>query len=136
MPQLAITIEGTESILDTDNLMLSELEVLEEYAGVDVQMLNDKKSLESMRMIGHLLWLVQLRAYAARNSVPLTEAAKLHPRAEFDVAVGTLSIRTVPVPKDPSVGTTATRSRRPASSKPRGRSAKSTEPKSESSPSS
>lgn len=136
MPRLAITIEDRETILDTDNLMLQELEVLEEHAGVDIDTLNDAASLKSIRMIANLLWIVRLRTVAAEQSIPIVQAAALCPRDTFDVAVGTLNIRTVTAPKDHQAATTTTRTRRTASRTPRAQSAKSTKPKSESSPSS
>lgn len=134
MPTLAITIEGRESVLDTDNLMLSELEVLEEHAGIDLATLGNVESLKSMRMIGHLLWLLKLRELAAEKSVPITKAAVLLPRDGFDVAVGGIAVRTITGPKDPSPSTRTTRSRPPASKSPRARSAKSAAPKSGGSP--
>lgn len=134
MPTLAITIEGRESVLDTDNLMLSELEVLEEHAGVDLATLGDAASLKSMRMVGHLLWILKLRELAADQSVPLTKAAVLLPRDAFDIAVGGLEVRTITAPKDPSPSTRATRTRQPASKSPRARSAKSAASKSGGSP--
>lgn len=125
MPALRLTIDGEQTVIDTDNLMLSELEVLEEHAGVDLGELGTAASLKKVRFLGHLLWLHKLHQIAEAKQVPLHEAALLMPRDSFDVAVGGLEVEVINAPKDPSPGTPKTRTPRAASSKPRKRTAKS-----------
>jgi hypothetical protein len=135
MPALRITLDGQEHVVDLDNLMLSELEVLEEHAGVDLQALNNTASMKSIRFVGHFLWLVKLRREAAEQDITLVEAALKSPRSGFDVAVGGLSMELVDGPKDQTARTTATRTPPAGSSRPRKRSAKSASARSASSPS-
>lgn len=125
MPALRFTIGGKAAVIDTDNLMLSELEVLEEFAGVDIDELNAAASLKKVRFLGHLLWLLKLHETAEERSISLREAAGVFPRDGFDLPVGELQVEAVEAPKGPSRATPRTRSPRTGSSKPRARSAKS-----------
>lgn len=124
MPTLRFTLDGKPAVIDTDNLLLSELEVLEDYAGVDLDELNAAASLRKIRFLGHLLWLTRLHEIAEERSITLREAAAENPRDAFDVGVGELQVEVVSAPKDPSPGTPRTRTPRTGSSKPRAHSAK------------
>lgn len=136
MPALRINVDGKESLIDLDNLMLSEIEVLEEHAGVDLTQLSDMGSLKKVRFVGHLLWLAHLRTIAASEQISLHKAALLHPRDDFDISVADLAVELVDAPKS-SAGprTRTTRTPRTGSSAPRKRSAKKPAPGVERSPS-
>lgn len=135
MPALHIVLEDQESILDLDNLMLSELEVLEEHAGIDLEQLNDEASLRKVRFLGHLLWLVKLRRIAAEQQIPLSKAALVLPRSDFDVPAGSVEAKWVAAPKDrPATRTRTTRTPPTGSSRPRKLSAKNASGKSAASP--
>lgn len=134
MPTLKVTIGERETVIDTNALMLSELEVLEEFADVDVEQLNSAASLRKVRFVGHLLWLADLRRLAAEQQMPLREAALKHPRDRFDVNTADLSIELVELPKDPPAATTLTRTPPTGSRGPRARSASSGSPRSARSP--
>lgn len=135
MPLLRFTIGDTSSDLDTDNLLLSEAEVLEEHAGLDVEALASVGSLKKVRTMGHFLWLLRLREIAAEQHVALAQAAASCPRADFDIALGSLSVEVV-TPADPPVPTRTPRTRTPpgGSSRPRARSGKNASAKSAASP--
>lgn len=127
--QLRITLFGDTQLIDPENLMLSEAEILEEFAGIDVDQLTDKGSLKKMRFIGHLLWLVNVRAMAADKQISLREAAGACPRDQFDVPLGHLVIEEVKAAA-PKAATPATRTPPTGSSRPRKRSTKSASPRS------
>jgi hypothetical protein len=135
MPALKIDIGETQHLVDLDGLMLSELEILEEHAGVNAEDLNDLASLRKFRFIGHILWLIKLREAAAAEGIALREAALKHPRDQFDISTGSLRMELVGAPKS-SAGprTPTTRMPRTGSSKPRARSAKTASAKSAASP--
>lgn len=136
MPALRITLDGQESVLDLENLMLSELEVLEEHAGIDLAQLNDAASLKKVRFIGHMLWLITLRQVAAAEGISLAEAAIKNPRDRFDVGTGSIGMELVEDPKSPAATRTPTTRSRPAGSrKPRKPSATKGSAKSAASPS-
>jgi hypothetical protein len=137
MPALRITVDGHESLIDLDGLMLSELEVLEEHAGVDLQQLNDSASLGKVRFIGHMLWLADLRRAVEKQGITLMEAALKSPRDRFDVGVGSIRMELVDDPKSAGpTGTPITRTRPTGSSAPRRRSATSVSARSDGSPNS
>lgn len=136
MPALRITLEGRESVVDLDNLMLSELEVLEEHAGVDLAQLNDAASLKKVRFIGHMLWLITLRQVMAAEGITLAEAAIKNPRDQFDVGTGSIGMELVDAPKSSAATRTPTTRTPPTgSSRPRKRSAAKGSAKSAASPS-
>lgn len=137
MPVLRFTVGGKSDDLDTDNFLLSEAEVLEEHAGMDVEALADAGALKKVRTMGHFLWLLKLRQIAAEQQVPLAKAAVMCPRDDFDVPLGSLVVEEVKA-VDPPVPTRTPRTRTPpgGSSRPRKRTAKSATPKSAASPTS
>lgn len=116
---LRITMDGEVRQIDPQNLLLSEAEILEEFAGVDVEQLASGASLKKMRMVGHLLWIVKLRQVAADKQISLREAAAACPRDQFDISLGNLVIEEVKAAAPKETRTPTTRTPRTASSRPR-----------------
>lgn len=135
MPLLRFTIGDRVSDLDTDNLLLSEAEVLEEHAGLDVEALADAASLKKIRVMGHFLWLLELRRIAAEQQVPLHKAAVICPRDSYDISLGALTVEAVnPLDPPEQARTPETRTPPTGSSRPRAHTGKSATGRSAGSP--
>jgi len=114
-----ITVDGETTVMDLSRFMLSEAEILEEQAGIDIQQLKDLASLENLKMLGALLWLSKLRTIAAEQTISVRAAAQQHPRADFDVNLAAIEVD-ISEPANPTGGPTSgptNRTPRAASSK-------------------
>lgn len=121
-----LIIGETEHDLDLKKFMLSEAIALEEDWGLTTTEFAKAVASGSppMRVVGAMVWLVQVRELAAEDGVTFGEASKLLPVASFDTDLMALRIEAPQEPENPTRGVTptpTTRTTRATSAKKRTR---------------
>lgn len=121
-----LILDGTEHDLDLSHFMLTEAIALEEQWGLNTTEFASAvvSGAPPMRVVGAMVWLVQVRVLAAEGGVTFGEAAKLLPVASFDTDLMALRIEAPEEPENPTHGVTptpTTRTTRATSAKKRSR---------------
>lgn len=118
---LKLTLDGVVHELDLTKFMFSEAMGLEEEWGLPVTQLDQILKAGGnppLRVIGALVWLMQVRAAAAEAGVTFSEAAKTHPAGAFDFNLAEAKLEAVIEPENPTSPATRTPATRTTRAKP------------------
>lgn len=107
---IKVVIDDKTHTIDSRRFMLQEAIGLEEQWGLSVAEFAAQATsgAPSMRVVGAMVWLVQVRDIARENGLSFPEAAKQLPAATFDTNLAALLIEPVEVPVGPTRGVTPT----------------------------
>lgn len=107
---IKVVIDDKTHTIDSGRFMLQEAIGLEEQWGLTVAEFAAAATsgMPPMRVVGAMVWLVQVRAIAAENGLSFPEAAKQLPAASFDTNLAALLIEPVEEPVGPTRGVTRT----------------------------
>lgn len=107
---IKVVIDGKTHTIDSGRFMLQEAMGLEEQWGLSVAEFAAQAASGAppMRVVGAMVWLVQVRAVARENGLSFPEAAKQLPAASFDTNLAALLIEPVEEAAGPTPGVTPT----------------------------